>query len=120
MRRMSAPYPRRTVLAGLMAAAALPARGVRAQGDGFRVIRAREAGFDGAVPGPLLRVRRGEELKVRLVNDAGAPVAIHWHGVRVPNAMDGSALVQKPVPPGGSFDYRFAPSDAGTFWYRAG
>ena len=72
------------------------------------------------VPGPALRVKRGEELRVRLINDAPAPVSLHWHGVRVPNAMDGvPPLTQKPVAPGESFDYRFAPPDAGTFWYRA-
>ncbi len=116
---MSPHYPRRTVLAGLMAAAALPGRPVRAQNDGFRVIRATPTGFDGVIPGPLLRVRRGEELKVRLVNETQAPAALHWHGVRVPNAMDGSPLTQKPVPPGGSHDYRFTPPDAGTYMYRA-
>src|SRR5262249_53492004 len=60
-----------------------------------------------------------EELKLRLVNDLPAPTAIHWHGVRVPNAMDGSALTQSPVAPGARFDYRFTPPDAGTFWYHA-
>jgi len=119
MRRMSPRYPRRTILAGLMAAAALPGRPLRAQNDGFQVLRARPTGFNGAVPGPLLRVRRGEELKVRLVNETQAPAALHWHGVRVPNAMDGSPLTQKLVPPGGSFDYRFTPPDAGTYLYRA-
>jgi FtsP/CotA-like multicopper oxidase with cupredoxin domain len=110
---------RRTVLAGLIAAATLPGRAARAQNDGFFVLRARPNGFEGTIPGPLLRLRRGEELKVRLVNETQAPAAIHWHGVRVPNAMDGSALAQKAVPPGGRFDYRFTPPDAGTFWYRA-
>ena len=44
-------------------------RRVAAQPDGFRVIRARDGGYDGAVPGPVLRVKRGEELQVRLVNE---------------------------------------------------
>ena len=69
--------------------------------------------------GPTLRLRRGEELRVRLINDANAPTALHWHGVRVPNAMDGvPGLTQAPVMPGASFDYRFTPPDAGTFWYH--
>src|SRR5688572_18513908 len=108
MRPMQPRYPRRTVLAGL-AATALPSRRVWAQSDGFRVIRAREGGFDGAAPGPLLRVRRGEELAIRLINELTAETALHWHGVRVPNRMDGTALTQRPVAPGGSFDYRFTP-----------
>jgi FtsP/CotA-like multicopper oxidase with cupredoxin domain len=115
---------RRSVLAGLIATG-LPGSPVLGQPapaaapDGFRVIRARENGYDGAIPGPVLHMRRGEELKMRLINETATPTAIHWHGVRVPNAMDGTTLVQKPVPPGGNFDYRFVPPDAGTFWYRA-
>jgi FtsP/CotA-like multicopper oxidase with cupredoxin domain len=112
---------RRRVVAGAGLSAALTL--VRApaglgQTDGFRVIRARDEGYDGAVPGPVLRVTRGEELKVRLVNELSGDTAIHWHGVRVPNLMDGTSLTQKPVAPGANHDYRFTPPDAGTFWYR--
>ena len=114
------PPTRRTVIAGtaLTATMALLGAPARAQSDGFRTIRARERGYDGAVPGPVLRAKRGEELRVRLVNELATETAIHWHGVRVPNAMDGTSLTQKLVPPGASFDYRFTPPDAGTFWYR--
>lgn len=107
----------------------------RAQPDGFQVITARTGtanlrggdagptpirGFEGSVPGPVLRVKRGEELKVRLVNELVTDMTLHWYGVRAPNAMDGVAgLTQTPVPPGDSFDYRFAPPDAGTYWYCA-
>jgi len=102
---------RRTLVTGAAASLVAPAR---AQ-DGFRVLRAADP-----VPGPVLRVKRGEEVRVRLINDAAAPVSLHWHGVRVPNAMDGvPPLTQKPVGPSESFDYRFVPPDAGTFWYRA-
>ena len=76
-------------------------------------------GFDGTTSGPALRIRRGEELRIRLINDLPEPTALHWHGVRLPNAMDGVPdLTQPPVAPGRSFDYRFRPPDAGTFWYR--
>ena len=119
---------RRQVIAGTGLAATLALLGPSgfAQSDGVRVIRAREGkaegsavpGYDGTVPGPVLRIRRGEELKVRLVNELAGETTIHWHGVRLPNAMDGTALTQKPVAPGASFDYRFTPPDAGTFWYR--
>ncbi len=75
--------------------------------------------FAGAVPGPILRVRQGEELRGRLVNDLPRPMCLHWHGVRLANAMDGVPyLTQAPVDPGASFDYRFRCPDAGTFWYR--
>ena len=64
--------------------------------------------YDGAVPGPTLRLKRGEELRVRLVNELPEPTTIHWHGVRLPNSMDGVPhLTQPPVAPGASFDYRF-------------
>ena len=77
-------------------------------------------GFEGTVPGPALRVRRGEELRVRLENELVTDMTVHWHGVRVPNAMDGVAgLTQAAVAPGDSFDYRFTPPDAGTYWYYA-
>ena len=73
-------------------------------------------GYEGAAPGPLLRVGRGEELRVRLINAHPASTAIHWHGVRVPNLMDGvPGLTQAAVAPGATFDYRFQPPDAGTF-----
>ena len=77
-------------------------------------------GYDGIAPGPTLRVRRGDELRVRLVNELAAPTSVHWHGIRLPNAMDGvPQLTQPAVAPGASFDYRFRPPDAGTFWYHA-
>src|SRR5262245_105119 len=113
---------RRDVLLGsgcALATFAARARAERAP-DGFTVLRASTAGFDGAVPGPVIRARRGGEVKVRLVNGLDEPTALHWHGVRLPNAMDGgSPLTGPPVAPGASFDYRFAAPDAGTFWYRA-
>src|SRR5947199_26458 len=119
MRRLN-PLTRRGFIAGtgLTATVALLGAPARAQSSAFREIRATEKGYDSAAPGPVLTVRRGEELKVRLINDLPVETAIHWHGVRVPNAMDGTALTQKPVAPGASFDYRFTPPDAGTFWYR--
>ncbi|MGZ5814332.1 MAG: multicopper oxidase family protein [Xanthobacteraceae bacterium] len=77
-------------------------------------------GYYGVVPGPTFRLRRGEELRVRLVNELPAATSVHWHGIRLPNAMDGvPQLTQPAVAPGASFDYRFRPPDAGTFWYHA-
>jgi FtsP/CotA-like multicopper oxidase with cupredoxin domain len=85
--------------------------------DGFRLLRARAAS---AGPGPLLRVKRGEELRLRLINELPDATAIHWHGVRAPNLMDGApGLTPTAVAPGAGFDYRFRPPDAGTFWYHA-
>jgi FtsP/CotA-like multicopper oxidase with cupredoxin domain len=70
-------------------------------------------------PSPVLRVRQGESLRVRLINRLTSPTTIHWHGVRLPNAMDGvPTLTQAPVAPGDEFVYEFTPPDAGTFWYH--
>jgi FtsP/CotA-like multicopper oxidase with cupredoxin domain len=103
---------------GLSLAAGALFTSARAQPDGVRILRARPDGYDGVIPGPVLRVRRGEELKVRLVNELGESTAVHWHGVRLANAMDGvPELTQAPIAPGASFDYRFtAPSMRLTRW----
>jgi FtsP/CotA-like multicopper oxidase with cupredoxin domain len=75
--------------------------------------------YNGQVPGPTLRLRLGETLRVRFHNDLPQPTTIHWHGVRVPNAMDGvPGVTQPPVAPGGEFVYEFTPKDAGTFWFH--
>jgi FtsP/CotA-like multicopper oxidase with cupredoxin domain len=76
--------------------------------------------YGGSVPGPVLRVRRGEELRLRLANELPQPIAIHWHGVRAPNAVSGmTALTSRATAPGEAFEYRFRAPDAGTFWYHA-
>jgi FtsP/CotA-like multicopper oxidase with cupredoxin domain len=75
-------------------------------------------GFNGRVPGPTIEAQVGDVLEVRLTNDLPEATAIHWHGLRVPAAMDGTEMVQRPVAPGESFTYRFRLPDAGTFWYH--
>ncbi|WP_418315488.1 multicopper oxidase family protein [Piscinibacter sakaiensis] len=75
--------------------------------------------YDGQVPGPVLRFRRGEVLDIELDNALPDPTTVHWHGIRLPNAMDGVPhLTQPPVAPGQRFRYRFALPDAGTYWYH--
>jgi FtsP/CotA-like multicopper oxidase with cupredoxin domain len=75
-------------------------------------------GYDG-VPGPVLRARQGERLRVPVVNGLPEPTTVHWHGLRVDNAMDGVAwLTQPPIAPGETFTYELALKDAGTFWYH--
>jgi FtsP/CotA-like multicopper oxidase with cupredoxin domain len=76
-------------------------------------------GYNGAVPGPLLRLKTGEEARIRLVNKLSQPTTLSWHSLRVPNAMAGVAgLTQEAVPPGASFDYRFTPREPGLSWYH--
>jgi FtsP/CotA-like multicopper oxidase with cupredoxin domain len=76
-------------------------------------------GYDGQVPGPLLRVTHGQRVRVRYVNRCGEPTSIHWHGMILPNAMDGVAGITQPaVENGGTFEYEFAPGPPGTRWYH--
>ena len=77
-------------------------------------------GYNGSSPGPVIRVKVGERVRRRLVNDLPQPTAVHWHGIRIANAMDGAAgMTQEPVAPGGAFDYDFVAPDAGTYWYHS-
>ena len=75
-------------------------------------------GYNGRVPGPVIEAKQGVPLEIRFTNRLSEPTLIHWHGLRVPSAMDGTDDVQPPVQPGETFTYRFTPKDAGTFWYH--
>ena len=74
--------------------------------------------FNGQIPGPVIEAKQGVPLQIRLTNHLPEPTVVHWHGLRVPAAMDGTEMVQRPVNPGESFTYFFTPPDAGTFWYH--
>ncbi|XYI00125.1 multicopper oxidase family protein [Sorangium sp. So ce1128] len=75
--------------------------------------------YDGGIPGPLLRARVGDRLIVHLRNELPAPTTIHWHGVRLPAAMDGAPGHSQPeTAPGGGFTYDFIVPDAGLYWYH--
>lgn len=75
--------------------------------------------FNGEIPGPTIEASVGDTIEVRLRNNLPQPTTIHWHGVRVPAAMDGTEAVQPPVGPGETFEYRFEVPDAGTYWYHS-
>jgi FtsP/CotA-like multicopper oxidase with cupredoxin domain len=76
--------------------------------------------YNGSVPGPELRFRQGERLRMEVENGLGVDTTVHWHGVRLPNAMDGVPhLTQPPIAAnGGRFTYEFDLPDAGTYWYH--
>ncbi len=77
-------------------------------------------GYNGQVPGVPIRLTHGQTLDALVTNGLEVPTAVHWHGIRLPNAMDGVAgLTQPPIKPGDSFRYTFTPPDAGTFWYHS-
>ncbi len=70
-------------------------------------------------PPPVLRGRQGEAMRLPVRNSTLDYTAMHWHGLRIPNAMDGVPyLTQMPIGPNELFDYEFTPPDAGTYWYH--
>jgi FtsP/CotA-like multicopper oxidase with cupredoxin domain len=75
--------------------------------------------YNGQVPGPTIEANVGDTVVVRLTNALDEPTVIHWHGIRLPAAMDGTQVVQPLVQPGETFEYRFVVPDAGTFWYHS-
>ena len=75
---------------------------------------------NGMVPGPLLRVREGETLTLRVTNRLKDLTAIHWHGVLLESGMDGVPGISFPgIAPGETFTYRFTMRQSGTYWYHA-
>ena len=76
--------------------------------------------FNEQVPGPRLQLTQGDRVRINVTNDLPEPTTVHWHGLDVPNAMDGPAeITQEPIAPGGSFAYEFAVEQAGTFFYHS-
>lgn len=77
--------------------------------------------LNGQTPGPVIEAVQGQLVEVVLRNDnVSGGVSLHWHGVDVPNAMDGVAgLTQDAVSPGGSYTYRFVAGQVGTYWYHS-
>lgn len=75
--------------------------------------------YNGQVPGSTIRLREGERVRIALKNELLEPTTIHWHGVDVPNPMDGiPGISQKPVQSGKTFVYEFEAQPAGTRWYH--
>jgi FtsP/CotA-like multicopper oxidase with cupredoxin domain len=75
--------------------------------------------YNGRFPGPELRVPEGDILRVPITNDLPEGTTIHWHGVPVPNAMDGVPdVTQQPIQPDSTFTYTFQAEPAGTYFYR--
>jgi FtsP/CotA-like multicopper oxidase with cupredoxin domain len=76
-------------------------------------------GFNNTLPGPVLRATKGDTLVVKVKNELPEPTIIHWHGIRLESAMDGTGSTQQPIQPGEEYEYRFSLPDAGTFWYHS-
>lgn len=124
---------RRSLLRGMAAASLVPSVARAASRIDFHLAakpsRASLAGpqrpdtavwaFNGSVPGPEIRARQGDSVRVAVENGLAENTSVHHHGIRLPNAMDGVPhLTQKPIAPGETFVYEFNVPDAGTYWYH--
>jgi FtsP/CotA-like multicopper oxidase with cupredoxin domain len=75
--------------------------------------------YNGILPGPYIRAKVGDTVIVHFKNSLPEETTIHWHGLRVPNNMDGApGMTQDPIAPGARFRYEFVVRDAGTYWYH--
>ena len=141
---MSRPFSRRTFVRGLAATSLVAASGWRPlraaparqtqgtlSGPSFELSigetavnltgRTRVAQtINGSLPGPLLRLREGDTVSLRVANRLAETTSIHWHGLILPANMDGvPGLSFDGIAPGGHYDYRFTLKQAGTYWYHS-
>ncbi len=76
--------------------------------------------YNGKIPGPVLRLREGRPVTINVINDAGYPDLVHWHGLYLPAVQDGATEEGSPIIPAGqSHVYSFTPKPAGTRWYHS-
>lgn len=76
-------------------------------------------GYNGSSPGPTIEAVEGDRVRILVTNNLNEPTSIHWHGVILPNGMDGVAgLNQRAIPPGDTFKYEFTLKQNGTFMYH--
>lgn len=75
--------------------------------------------YNGTIPGPLIRVMHGQRFRAKFVNNSGSPATVHWHGMIIPNDMDGvPGVTQAAIPNRETFLYDFMPNPIGTRWYH--
>ncbi len=122
------PYTR---LFGLSAGLALTAFAGTAPADTYDLVidettvnftgRERTAmGVNGSIPAPTLRFKEGEEVVINVTNRLNETSSIHWHGIILPNPMDGvPGLTFDGIAPGETFTYRFKVQQSGTYWYHS-
>ena len=83
-------------------------------------VRVMAYAFNGQLPGPRIRVTEGDRLRINVTNHLPESTTVHWHGLIVPNAMDGAAeITQAPIPPGATFTYEFTAEQRGTYFYHS-
>lgn len=77
-------------------------------------------GYNGRTPGPTIEVVEGDRLRIYMTNRLPEPTTTHWHGLLIPNGMDGvNGLTQKPIEPGATFKYEFTVRQHGTYMYHS-
>ena len=77
-------------------------------------------GYNGTVPGPLLRLHEGKPVAINVINDSGYPNLLHWHGLFIPPDQDGATEEGSPIiQAGDSLLYSFTPRPSGTRWYHS-
>jgi FtsP/CotA-like multicopper oxidase with cupredoxin domain len=76
-------------------------------------------GYNGLTPGPTIEAVEGDRVRIFVTNKLPSPTSVHWHGILLPNGMDGvSGLTQKPIEPGATYKYEFTLRQYGTFMYH--
>ena len=76
--------------------------------------------YNQSIPGPILKIPQGRPTTIEFHNNLDQATSVHWHGLRINNAMDGvPGMTQQLIQPQASFDYKFTPPDAGTYWYHS-
>jgi manganese oxidase len=76
--------------------------------------------FNGQIPGPRLRFRQGDHVRINVINHLPETTTVHWHGLVLPNVMDGPAhITQAPIENGQLYRYEFTASQSGTYFYHS-
>ncbi len=92
-------------------------------GSGHRIVEGRRGpgiAVNGSVPGPLIRLREGQNVRLNVTNTLNADTSVHWHGMLVPFQMDGVPGISFPgIKPGETFTYAFPIRQSGTYWYHS-
>jgi FtsP/CotA-like multicopper oxidase with cupredoxin domain len=75
--------------------------------------------YNGQIPGPRIHIRQGDRIRVNVHNELPDVTTVHWHGMILPNQMDGPAeITQEPIQPGGNYTYEFTATQHGTYFYH--
>ena len=83
-------------------------------------LKAKCWGYNGKVHGPTIEAVEGERIRIYVTNKLKAPTSVHWHGVFLPNGMDGvGGLTQRAIPPGETFKYEWTVRQSGTYMYHS-